>query len=66
MENNIRALIEKLKKAVEHRTKVDFATALVFSEANAHALVSADARVESASAMLMAMMRSAVREKGGA
>jgi len=64
METDIRALIDKLVKATEYRFKVEQATSLLFSEANSLALVSADARLESAKATLMALVKSATRSKG--
>ena len=64
METDVRALIEKLVKAVEYRTKIDLAAAMLFTESNAAALTGADARVESATATLMALVKSATRNKG--
>ena len=66
MENDIRALVEKLVKAVEYRTKVDLAASLMFTEGTASALSGADSRVENATATLMALVKSAVRGKGTA
>lgn len=62
METDVLALIDKLKRAVEYRTKVELATALCFTETAASTLVGADARVESASALLMAVVKSAARK----
>ena len=64
MENDVRACIDKLAKAVEYRTKVELAATLIFSEGNASALAGADNRVESATATLMAIVKSALRGKG--
>lgn len=64
METDVRALIDKLCKAVEYRTKVELATALCFTETNASCLVGADARVESAAATLMALVKVATRKQG--
>lgn len=64
METDVLATIDKLKKAVEYRTKVEFAASLIFSESNAAALSSADNRVDSATATLMAIVKSALRGKG--
>jgi hypothetical protein len=62
METDVRALVDKLVKVVEYKFKVEQATALLFSEANAIALVSAEARVESAKATLMALVKAATRK----
>lgn len=62
METDVLALIDKLAKAVEHRTKVELATSMVFSESNAAALQSADNRVDNAKATLMALVKAAQRK----
>lgn len=63
MNNDLKPLIEKLKAAVVHRTKVELATALNFNEANSLTLVGADSRVDSATATLMAALKSAQRQQ---
>lgn len=59
---DIKPLIDKLKFAVEYRTKVELSTALNFNEANALTLASADSRVDSAVATLTAALKSAQRQ----
>lgn len=64
METDVLALIDKFAKAVEHRTKVELATTLVFCESTAAALSSADNRVDNARATLLALVKAALRAKG--
>ncbi len=61
METDVKFLIDKFRKAVVYQYKMETVTSLYFTETNAAALAGADARVDAAEAMLMAMVRTAKR-----
>jgi hypothetical protein len=62
MENDIKALIEKLKDALKYQFKVELSVSMFMTETGASALVGADSRVQNAEATLMALVKAATRK----
>ncbi len=64
MQIPLKSLVDKLKNSVEHRTKVELIMSINPSDTNAVALTLADAKVSSAEAQLLQLVRNANKYNG--